>query len=164
VPSGGYLLVGISSTSASEDNLKAVITSSNYPGLYFDYPGVSHDMIIKDNANPASSLLGKGSSPFATAYSSVNNYNFILTNSYNPQTAKSDILLIKVDNNFVSLWGNTVEPNYVKFGGDGDDTAAAVAELSDGHIMVLGTMQLGNPPAQFKIALMKLNPNGKLDE
>ena len=61
----------------------------------------------------------------------------------------------------MSLWGNTAEPNFVSFGGDGDDTAAAVAELPDGHIMVLGTMQLGNPPAQFKITLIKLNSNGK---
>ena len=161
-PSGGYLLVGISS-SPTEDNLKAVVTSSNYPGLVFDYPGVSHDLILRDNSSPPASLLGTGPNPFATAYASIS-YNFILANRYNAQTAKSDILLLKVDNNLVSLWGNAAEPNYALFGGDGDDTAAAVAELSDGHIMVLGTMQLGNPAAQFKIALMKLNANGKLAE
>jgi hypothetical protein len=161
VPSGGYLLAGISS-SPTEDNLKVVITSSNYPGLVFDYSGVSHDLILMDNSSPPISLLGRGPNPFATVYSSIKNHNFILANKYNTPTGKSDILLVKIDNNLVSMWGSAAEPNYVSFGGDGDDTAAAVAELPDGHIMVLGTMQLGNPATQSKIALMKLNSSGKL--
>jgi len=136
VPSGGYFLVGISST-AAEDNLKAVITSSNYPGLVFDFSGVSHDLILMDNSSPAVSLLGKGPNPFATVYSSINNYNLIVANKYNTPTGKSDVLLTKVDNNLMSMWGSASELNYVSFGGDGDDIGAAVSELPDGHIMVL---------------------------
>jgi len=163
VPSGGYILVGISS-SANEDNLKVTITVGTDTAFTFTPAGVAHDVILKDNSATPASLLGKGSPRFATVYSSKSNYNLILANRYNTPSGKSDILLMKVNNALVPMWGDPAsqEANYVQFGGDGDDSAAAVAELPDGHIMVLGTMQLGNPPAQFKIALMKLNPNGKL--
>ena len=156
---GGYLLVGISSS--TQDNLKASITLSD-TAFSFKKEGVFQDVLLHDiNQQPIN--LGKSSNQYATAYSATS-HNFILANTYNTTTSKSDILLMKVDNALVPLWGNaaTKEPNFVSFGGDGDDTAGAVAELPDGRIMVLGTMQLGNPPAQFKIVLMKLNANGAL--
>jgi hypothetical protein len=83
---------------------------------------------------------------------------FALSNIFN-SAGTSDMILIKLDVTLQEVWKNPVT-----FGGDGDDTAAAVAELSDGHIMVLGTMNLGNPPEQFKIALMKLNSAGQLGD
>jgi len=148
---GGYLLVGISSTS-NEDSLKVAITNAN--SFSFDKYGVDTDAVVAG--------LGKSRAPspppnYATAFSAAS-YNFILTNTYRTATNKSDILLLKLANDRLkTLWSSPVQ-----LGGDGDDTAAAVAELPDGHIIVLGTMQLGNPPAQFKIALMKLNSQGQL--
>ncbi len=146
---GGYLLVGISN-SGTDGNLKASITSSTDTAFNFQPTGVFQDKILLTN-------LGQGS-PYATAFSSTS-YNFILVNTYKTSSSKSDILLMKVDNALVPQWGNPVQ-----FGGSGEDTAAAVAELPDGHIMVLGTMQLGNPPEQKKIVLMKLNANGQLSD
>jgi hypothetical protein len=47
----------------------------------------------------------------------------------------------------------------VKFGGtNNDDTGSAVAELANGDILILGTMQITN---QKKIALIKLRSNGQ---
>jgi len=152
VAAGGYLLVGISTSATYK--LKAAVTNSSDTAIAFSPSGVFQDLLLQD----LGSDNGKGTAPpFATAYSSGNNYNFILANIYNAQST-SDILLMKVYNDLSTSW----EDSFVQFGGDGDDMAAAVSELTDGHIMVLGTIQLGNPPAQFKIALMKLNSNGKL--
>lgn len=62
-----------------------------------------------------------------------------------------DIWLSKVDNNLNSIFD-------VTFGGsNNDDTASTVAELPNGDIVVLGTMELTN---QKKIALIKLKSNG----
>lgn len=158
---GGYLLVGVSSSTS--DNIKVSITSSDTTQA-FKPSWVLQDVLLKD-VKQETIDLGKGDQ-FVTACSSTL-HNFILANIYsasNTPTPTSDILLMKINNALVPMWGDPVsqEANYVLFGGDGNDTAAAVAELADGHIMVLGTMQLGNPPAQSKIALMKLNANGKL--
>ncbi len=152
---GGYLLVGISGS--ADYKLKASVTNSTDASIVFSPAGVLQDSLLQDLGSDNARAPGTAPSPFATAYSSVNNYNFILANIYNSQSI-TDILLMKVNNDLSTSW----EGNNVQFGGDGDDMAAAVSELPDGHIMVLGTMQLGNPPAQFKIALIKLNSDGKL--
>jgi hypothetical protein len=145
---GGYLLTGMAIDNNSQ-NLSLKISKIRYDNLTFDgkdiqvtYPGRS---------------LGRGNERYATACNSGDGY-FVLTNSFNTG-GTSDILLLKLDVTLQELWTNPVT-----LGGDGDDTAAAVAELPDGHIMVLGTMNLGNPPEQFKIALMKLNSTGRLSE
>jgi hypothetical protein len=152
---GGFLLPGISS-SLQTDSLKIAITFSNKSSLDFNKSDVFKDVLLTD--------LGKGPKPFATAYSGTLS-NFILANIYNSaSTPTSDIMLIKVNNALQPQWGGTTIANYVQFGGDGDDTAAAVAELPDGRIIVLGTMQLGNRPQQTKIVLMKLNSNGGLGD
>jgi hypothetical protein len=143
---GGFLLVGISNSTSF--SLKASITNSTDTSFSLSAAGVFQDVILLNN-------LGSGPNPYATAFSSTL-YNFILVNTYNTASAKSDILLMKVDNALAPIWGP------VEFGGDGEDNAAAVAELPDGHIMILGTMNLGNPPEQNKIALIKLNSQGKL--
>jgi hypothetical protein len=147
---GGYLISGIATDKSSQnlglkiikirfDDLKFSTGSSN---IQFSYPGRS---------------LGKGSNGFATGCNSSTGY-YVLANSYG-STSTSDMMLIKLDITLQEVWNKPVT-----MGGDGDDTAAAVAELPDGRIMVLGTMNLGNPAEQFKIALMKLNSAGKLGD
>lgn len=146
---GGYLMTGLSIDNNSK-NFSLKISKIRFDNPTFDgndiefsYPGRS---------------LGKGGSiRYATACNSAQGY-FALTNTFNT-AGNSDILLIKLDLTLQELWSDPVT-----LGGDGDDTAAAVAELPDGHIMVLGTMNLGNPPEQFKIALMKLNSAGRLSD
>jgi hypothetical protein len=156
VAAGGYLMVGIVNPS-SNYSLKASITYSNDTAFNFQQTGVYKDSILLGN-------LGAGATPYATAYSATL-HNFILANTYNTSAGSSDIILLKVGNDLSSQWTNPDRSiRYVQFGGNGEDTAAAVAELPDGHIMVLGTMQLGNPPEQFKIVLMKLNASGQLQD
>jgi len=146
---GGYLLTGLAIDNNSQGSLKISKIRFNNPSfdsrdIQFNFPGKS---------------LGKiGSVRHATTCNASAGY-FVLTNTYNTTAGNSDILLLKLDLSLQEIWGNPVI-----LGGDGDDTAAAVAELPDGHIMVLGTINLGNPPEQFKIALMKLNSAGKLSD
>ncbi len=68
-----------------------------------------------------------------------------------------DILLAKLDNR-----GNRIFE--VSFGSkEGDDFAGKVVELSNGRILMIGTMTLGGVvDGQKKIALLKLNSQGKL--
>jgi len=148
---GGFLLVGIANP-AGNYSLKAAITNSYDTAFTFSSSaGIFQDKIVLDN-------LGSGPSPYATACS-ASTHNFILVNTYSTPSSNSDMLLLKVDNALSPLWTSPVQ-----YGGNGEDTAAAVAELTDGHILVLGTMQLGNPASQYKIVLMKLNANGILSE
>lgn len=73
----------------------------------------------------------------------------VVGNKINP--GGRDIWLSKVDITLNSIFA-------VTFGGsNNDDTASAVAELPNGDIVVLGTMELTN---QKKIALIKLKSNG----
>jgi hypothetical protein len=51
------------------------------------------------------------------------------------------------------LWSTTLGSE------DEDDTAAAVAELPDGKIVILGTMGLTDN--QFKMAFIKVNRTGQ---
>lgn len=50
------------------------------------------------------------------------------------------------------------------FDGAGDDFGAQVAEQPDGKILVFGTMTLGGLGRQQKMALLRLNSDGKLTE
>lgn len=145
---GGYLLTGLSIDNNSQ-NFSLKISKIHFDDLTFD----GKDIQFSYPGRP----LGKGNVRYATACNSGSGY-FVLTNTFN-SGSNSDILLLKLDLNLQEVWTNPIT-----LGGDGDDTAAAVAELPDGHIMVLGTMNLGNPPEQFKIALMKLNSAGKLSD
>lgn len=73
----------------------------------------------------------------------------VVGNKINP--GGRDIWLSKVDITLNSIFE-------VTFGGsNNDDTSSAVAELPNGDIVVLGTMELTN---QKKIALIKLKSNG----
>ena len=71
-------------------------------------------------------------------------------------TGALNIWLSKVDQSGTVRWSST-------FGSEAEeDTAAAVLELADGKIVVLGTMGLADN--QRKMAFIKLNPTGKLLE
>jgi hypothetical protein len=73
-----------------------------------------------------------------------------------------NIYLKKLDNDLHDAW---LAPSFFTFGGIDNDNPGAVAESPDGHIMVVGTMYLGEPPSgQTKVLLMKLSPRGKLGE
>jgi hypothetical protein len=69
-------------------------------------------------------------------------------------TGAVNFWLSKIDQSGIILWSST-------FGSEGeDDFAAAVHELPDGKIAILGTMGLADN--QSKMALIKVNPQGAL--
>jgi hypothetical protein len=80
---------------------------------------------------------------------------FLVAADFAQSPSNTDILFLKLNDGL---------KNPVYFGGIGNDRASAIAELPDGRILILGTMQLGNPPAQYKVALIKVNSNGRFEE
>ena len=84
-----------------------------------------------------------------------NDFLFIGTQNTNSNLAE-DLSLFKLDREIQPVWGPQV------FGGESLDEAGAVLQLPDGKIMVVGTMTVGGVRGQKKMALMKLNPEGKL--
>jgi hypothetical protein len=73
-------------------------------------------------------------------------------------SGNSDIVLTKIDEKGDVIWDAPVV-----LGGGGEDYECAVHELSDGRILLFGTMQLGND-RQSKMALMKLNAKGQFKD
>jgi hypothetical protein len=73
------------------------------------------------------------------------------------RSGKNNFSLTKIDNqgNVDLAWS---EP--LIFGGQNDDYIGAVAELSDGKIILLGTMSIGDD-LQKKMAMIKVNKEGK---
>lgn len=72
-------------------------------------------------------------------------------------TTNGDILLFKMDRNGKEVWKRVL-------GGENEDFAADVAEGSDGSVIVYGTITTGNHASRYrKIALFKLNSNGRLE-
>jgi hypothetical protein len=83
-----------------------------------------------------------------------------LTNGYFVASDKAgangtDMYLVKLDNAGKKLFES-------EFGGVGDDFVGAVTELPNGRILLIGTMTLGGIDGQTKIALFKLNSEGRL--
>jgi hypothetical protein len=147
---GGYLITGIST------NINSQIQSLRILKLRFDDLTFKLDPNNLDVGSIYVKELGKGNTPFATACNSNTGF-LVLANFYN-SSGLSDMILLKLDQGLSEIGDS------VMLGGDGNDMAAAVAELPDGHIMILGTMNLGKPAEQNKIVLMKLNSQGKLTD
>lgn len=83
----------------------------------------------------------------------------LLTNSNSVSNDNLNISLTKLDNNF-----SVTTQIPIFFGGAGDDFNGAIKELSDGKIVIVGTMTLGGVSGQTKMVFMKLNSNGRLQE
>jgi hypothetical protein len=80
----------------------------------------------------------------------------LLANELDPQLGTSDIWLTKIDQSGLEKWS-------IRLGSEQEsDFAAAVKELPDGKILVLGTMGIGNSNNSTKMALIKLNSQGQL--
>jgi hypothetical protein len=89
-------------------------------------------------------------------YSPLNSDFLILATQNVNSNLANDLSLFKLDREYQLEWGPQV------FGGESFDEAGAVLQLADGKIMVLGTMTVGGLSGQKKMALMKLNSEGKL--
>ena len=91
-----------------------------------------------------------------TAYPSRDLGYVIAANSV--ASGNPEMVLTKID-----VEGNLAWQAPVILGGVGEDYTCAVYELSDGRILVFGTMQLGDDE-QSKMALIKLNSKGEFKD
>jgi hypothetical protein len=133
-PSGTFMAVGTQTDlSGAGRRLYSAVINSNFTD-------VRGEKVIDDRIREAVAIAPAGFSGF-----------LILANEYNAALTR-DIYLRKTTVDF------DVEFE-VRFGAPGnDDTSSAVAELPNGDILILGTMNLTN---QKKIALIKLRSNGQ---
>ena len=149
-PSPGYFLTGSHTNGGS---------TQIYAGFVFEDGGElkkgSLEQIIDIPA-----YAGNDITPVATCQSNFGESGFlILANA--GSSGFRDIWLIKTivdtDLSMQVLWST-------RFGAGerNDDTGGAVAELPDGRIMALGTVNLGSN--NFRMALFKLNSEGKLSK
>jgi hypothetical protein len=72
-------------------------------------------------------------------------------------SGNSNIVLMKLNVDGSEAWNGPVT-----LGGQGEDSQSALYELPDGRFLVFGTMQIGDD-RQSKMALMKLNSNGRFN-
>jgi hypothetical protein len=98
--------------------------------------------------------LGRTIRGVAAASSVTGQPGYLVLGNEVRSAGTTNIWLSKIDQSGGVLWSST-------FGSELDeDRAAAVMELPDGRIVILGTMGLADN--QFKMALIKVNPNGQL--
>lgn len=93
--------------------------------------------------------------PVAVCQSYFNRMGYLIVGNEGEEGAKN-IWLSKVDDTGVLLWSASFGSNSTR----NDDLAGAVAELPDGRIVVLGTVNLN--VTNIKMALFKLNGHGEL--
>lgn len=64
-----------------------------------------------------------------------------------------------------TLDGSPAWSTPIVFGGEGLDECGSIKELADGRLIIIGTMRTGRPDAgEFKLTLMKVNSEGKLEK
>jgi hypothetical protein len=98
----------------------------------------------------ASAITAFGSGLFVTAATQNRTEDLALLHG--------DWYLTMIDRQGNALWTN---PPAVTFGGVANDFIAQVAEAPDQKIMLFGTMGIGDVQGQRKMALIKLNREGK---
>jgi len=144
----GFVVVGTQSSSSNQTIYFTRINDSNNP---------ADDSKFQSGADISreTSITFSTSSLEAVAVTPTlqNSFGYlIVANEFGLDNQRNQFLA-KVDLNGGPLW-------FRSFGWTGDDTGASVAELSDGKILVAGTVFLSN---QKKVSLMKLNSEGKLE-
>jgi len=142
----GYFILG---TTFSSTGSVSIHVSKLRSTLNFDY---AQDKLVDKEIS-----LGLGVQAFesvsATASENAGAQGFLLLANETLVNEKLNLSLSKIDQVGNVLW-------YVSLGSEErDDRAAAVPELPDGKILVLGTVGIGD---QTKMALFKLNSEGRL--
>jgi hypothetical protein len=142
----GYLVVG---TAEVRVGVSDIFLARMRDSLIFELPGTNDAMLY------TTIPLGRNIRCVSAACSiRGGTTGYLLLGNEIRSTGASNIWLTKIDQSGAVLWSST-------FGSETEnDTGAAVIELPDGKIVVLGTMGLADN--QSKMALMKLNPDGQL--
>ncbi len=136
----GFMLSGISQTNSDGNSYLVKLGSP----LSWNDSDVTFRQILP---------LDKAAKQRSVNYSSLTNGYFVASDKAGANG--TDIYLVKLDNAGKKLFE-------FEFGGVGDDFVGAVTELPNGRILIIGTMTLGGVEGQTKIALLKLNPEGRL--
>ncbi|MCA2762416.1 MAG: hypothetical protein IM631_08220 [Cytophagales bacterium] len=136
----GFMLSGISQTSSGGYSYLVKLGSP----LSWNDSDVTFRQILP---------LDKAAKQRSVNYSSLTNGYFVASDKAGANG--TDMYLVKLDNAGKKLFES-------EFGGVGDDFVGAVTELPNGRILIIGTMTLGGVEGQTKIALLKLNPEGRL--
>ncbi len=149
-PFPGYALSGTAQNTVDGDIYLVKLRSQL--NFLTDNNGLKPDVLVE---RPLGLNLGKSALQKSFNDSPASNTFFVATEKLNGTSL--DILLTKLDSRGNKLFE-------VAFGSkEGDDFSGKVVELSDGRILMLGTMTMGGVvDGQKKIALLKLNPQGKL--
>jgi hypothetical protein len=137
----GYLMISTSTESTGSTKLRV---SKLRDPLKFD---TNDDTQFDSNIFGVKRLMGTYAAP-----SIANSLGYLVVANETKETGETDILLSKINLSGEELWA-------VNFGSEKNDRAAAVAELPDGKIVIFCTIET---VVQTKLALMKLNANGKL--
>jgi hypothetical protein len=140
LPSGIFMAIGTEEVSAGISRIYATTINDFAPPI----PPAPSPVINEGTINSSENLQAVAVSPLSS------NRFLVLGNKVEP--GGRNMWLARVDLNLATEFE-------VVFGGpNNDDTGSAVAELPNGDILVLGTMNLTN---QNKIALIKLKSNGQ---
>lgn len=101
--------------------------------------------------------LGTSAIEKMNGFYNLSNNDFLILSTQNTNIALAeDLSLFKFDREIQPVWGPEA------FGGESTDEAGAVLQLPNGKIMIIGTVKVGGLRGQQKMALMKLNDEGKL--
>lgn len=144
----GFLLQGVAVDASGN-------TKSYTVKLKRDLGFTENDIYGETEFPLGSNLTDRGMASF---HNTVNNDYLVLTTRNLASDLAEGLALYKLDRENQPVWGPQV------FGGENFDEAGAVLQLPNGKIMVLGTMTLGEggQDSQKKMALLKLNSEGKL--
>lgn len=141
---GGYLVVG---TSINNIGISEIFVARMRPSLTFSNP-LQSDATFYNTIQLGRNIRGVSAAP-----SLLGQHGFLLLGN-EVRSGGFNLWLTKIDQSGQVLWSST-------FGSENqDDTAAAVTELPDGKVVVLGTMELADN--QFKMAFIKMNRQGRL--
>lgn len=141
----GFIVIG---TSQSNIGLSEIFVAQFRNSLSFA-PPLGNDATIYRTLP-----LQRNISGVAATSSITGSYGYLVLGNEVRSTGATNFWLTKVDQGGNVVWSTT-------FGSEAeDDFGAAVTELPDGKIVVIGTMGLADN--QFKMALIKMNPRGEL--
>ncbi len=141
---GGFIVIG---TSKKSSGTSEIFFAKMRNSLAF--VNINNDATLRDPI-----LLGRNIRGVSATSSIKGPLGYLVLGNEVRSTGELNIWLSKIDQAGNPLWSSS-------FGSEKEkDSGAAVCELPDGKIVILGTMGLADN--QYKMALIKLNPTGQL--
>lgn len=139
----------ISSASKTLDGgavmIGSTIADDGSSQLYLSRTRNNFDLVFEDQLSTVESTIGQDIIE--------SNFGGILIAGDQSTGATNDIFLSRLTGQGGIIWSKT-------FGGLDNDSASKIEELSDGSILIIGTIEL---ESQTKIALIKINQEGEFD-